>query len=501
MPPGCEGSQHRSGAIAAGAREPALVDLRRVPRRSRCLRREPCRSTCCSTRAGRSSAGTARRPDRRSCCRWPRGIPVSLPVTRSWLASPPPDRLGIAVDRWSGPCWRRTTAPPTKRRRTRRSHGKSRSDPRTPLGVLPQPTICKLRSGAGGRHGVVRRSATGQAGFAGPELLLRGGYARRQAVLPTFGNHVERARVPWRMSNLSRPAAAVLLAAVTLAACSGGSRDPRPRRPPRPQAPRGTPRRIPTIAGIAHPTGATDVVLRFDEAGGFVPVEFLAAHVPYFTLYGDGTVVFVQNAPQVDPAPDNIGRGSPLRTGKLTEPQVQDLLEFALGQGGLGIAKADYPNPNVADAPTATFEIHADGGDKTVSVMALGMDGPARARHGDQGVARAARRAPARLRSRRHAHERPVHAGRLSRGAHRRHGQRQGRAAPGRGRRSSSTGSPFPPIRTPCARARARCRPTRSRPSGSRTSRTASRPACSVTGPDQKLYSLVVRPLLPDEKA
>lgn len=31
---------------------------------------------------------------------------------------------------------------------------------------------------------------------------------------------------------------------------------------------------------IAHPTGADEIVLRFDEAGGFVPAEFFAAHVP-----------------------------------------------------------------------------------------------------------------------------------------------------------------------------------------------------------------------------
>ena len=131
----------------------------------------------------------------------------------------------------------------------------------------------------------------------------------------------------------------------------------------------------PLIDGIAHPTGATDVVLRYDSAGGFVPVEFLAAHVPYFTLYGDGTVVFVQNSTETEPPEDGIGRSSPLRTGKLSEEQVQDLLEFALRDGGLAIAKAEYQNPLVADAPTTVFEINADGGRKTVSVVALGMEG------------------------------------------------------------------------------------------------------------------------------
>ena len=60
---------------------------------------------------------------------------------------------------------------------------------------------------------------------------------------------------------------------------------------------------------------------------------------------------------------------------KLTEAQVQDLLRFAIGDGGLGVARAEYQNPLVADAPTAVFELNADGGSKKVSVVALGMGG------------------------------------------------------------------------------------------------------------------------------
>jgi hypothetical protein len=301
------------------------------------------------------------------------------------------------------------------------------------------------------------------------------------------------------MSNLSRPAAALLLAAVTLAACSGG-----PGTASSPSTPAdtagATPTPAPTIAGIVHPTGATDVVLRFDEAGGFVPVEFMAAHVPYFTLYGDGTVVFVQNAPQVDPAPDNIGRGSPLRTGKLTEPQVQDLLQFALSQGGLGIAKADYPNPNVADAPTATFEIHADGGDKTVSVMALGMDGPA-------GPDTAIKASLAQLGERLRDFDR---GGTLTSDPF--------TPAAYRAVLTDATGNgvagrpwPWPSVKldgfTFPADPNALRQGTRVLSAdevaalGIKDIENGVQSGVYVTGPDQKLYSLVVRPLLPDEQA
>jgi hypothetical protein len=158
--------------------------------------------------------------------------------------------------------------------------------------------------------------------------------------------------------------ALVVAAALFVAACGAASGSPSPSTP----APTATP------SGIAHPTGVDEIVLRYDVGGGFVPIEFFAAHVPQFTLYGDGTVVFVSNAASSEPAPNGPSLGPVLRTARLAESQVQSLLEFALRDGALAIARTEYQNPNVADAPTTTFEIHADGDTKTVSVMALGLD-------------------------------------------------------------------------------------------------------------------------------
>src|SRR4051812_2012152 len=105
------------------------------------------------------------------------------------------------------------------------------------------------------------------------------------------------------MSNRTLLPAAVLLFAVSTAACSAGAT---PSVTPA-ASPGGTPGASPTvaptptpaIAGIAHPTGAKDIVLRFDSSGGFVPPEFLAARVPFFTLYGDGRIVFVRSSAPV----------------------------------------------------------------------------------------------------------------------------------------------------------------------------------------------------------
>jgi hypothetical protein len=116
-----------------------------------------------------------------------------------------------------------------------------------------------------------------------------------------------------------------------------------------------------------------------------------AAQAPLFTLYGNGVIVF---QPKVDtfPEPDanGVSHGVPWRTAKLDETQIQDLLEFAIGPGGLGTAREAYMEGGIADAPNTIFTIHAGGLDKTVVVTALVEDGA-------QGPDAAARNAFAKL--------------------------------------------------------------------------------------------------------
>ena len=65
----------------------------------------------------------------------------------------------------------------------------------------------------------------------------------------------------------------------------------------------------------------------------------------------------------------------PFFTTKLSEEQVQELLRYALGEGGLGIARPSYEAGGVADAPSTIFTVRAGGLDKTVTINALGFDG------------------------------------------------------------------------------------------------------------------------------
>jgi hypothetical protein len=96
-------------------------------------------------------------------------------------------------------------------------------------------------------------------------------------------------------NNARRPASLSFLPAlaIVIAACSAaGGASPAPASGAPSAAPSVAPAGSPTTGAIDHKTGATDVVLRYEEGGGFVMPAFTAAAVPHFTLYGDGTVIF-----------------------------------------------------------------------------------------------------------------------------------------------------------------------------------------------------------------
>jgi hypothetical protein len=179
------------------------------------------------------------------------------------------------------------------------------------------------------------------------------------------------------MSDLRRPLlsiAATAALSLVIGACSGSAASPATASD---GGPSGGPTAAPSATAedaLEHETGASDVLLRYEEGGGFVMPTFAVTFVPHFTLYGDGTIVFRDPVEEAPPAEGSLFKSGPLKTAKLTEEQIQDLLKLALDEGGLAAARSEYTNDMIADASTAVFTITAGGQTKMVSVYALGLE-------------------------------------------------------------------------------------------------------------------------------
>lgn len=124
--------------------------------------------------------------------------------------------------------------------------------------------------------------------------------------------------------------------------------------------------------GIEHPTGADEVVLRVEYAGGFVPVDYTLRTIPSWTLYGDGTLVM--QGPQIEIYPPPALPG--LTATPISEDGVQAILEAAR-DAGLMDGDASYGNDCIADAATTVFTTNANGSTSVVSAYALDVGEPA----------------------------------------------------------------------------------------------------------------------------
>lgn len=166
---------------------------------------------------------------------------------------------------------------------------------------------------------------------------------------------------PGRTSRIVPP---LLLAALLAACTSAGPATPSPS-----GSPGSSPTPVPSQA-IAHSTDPNVLILRAEQAGGFVPPDFLVTRTPQFSLYGDGRVIY-----QLPPDPNaELSAGPPpLGAARMDAEQVDALLAFALTAGGLEAARGQYLNNRVADAPDTVFTIATDLVTKTVSVQALGI--------------------------------------------------------------------------------------------------------------------------------
>jgi hypothetical protein len=123
---------------------------------------------------------------------------------------------------------------------------------------------------------------------------------------------------------------------------------------------------------IAHPTGPSDLVLRWEYTGGFVSPEVTLGRIPAFSLYGDGRII--TEGPQIEIYPGPALPNLVVRT--VSDDGVQAILAAA-EDAGLTSGDASYPYPCVADVPDTRFTVVAGGRTSVVTATALGAgEGP-----------------------------------------------------------------------------------------------------------------------------
>ena len=124
--------------------------------------------------------------------------------------------------------------------------------------------------------------------------------------------------------------------------------------------------------GIAHPTGAGQLILRMSYEGGFVPYEYTLGSIPFWSLFGDGTLIVP--GPQIEIYP---GPALPnLTATPVSEDGIQAILAAAR-DAGLMDGDANYGDMCVADAATTVFTTDAGGRTSIVSAYALDVGQPA----------------------------------------------------------------------------------------------------------------------------
>lgn len=174
-------------------------------------------------------------------------------------------------------------------------------------------------------------------------------------------------RMELRRPRPQRPLALAIVLFLGLAACGEDTGQP--------AADQGAPP-ADTVAddasagGYAHPTGADDVVFRYEVGGGFTTREAAFQQLPRLLVSGDGRAFTI--GPQVEIYPGPLLPNVQVRT--IGEPGIQRLLAAA-DEAGL-LAEITYDDPtDIADAPTTMLTIRADGETWVHAAYALAVDG------------------------------------------------------------------------------------------------------------------------------
>jgi hypothetical protein len=121
--------------------------------------------------------------------------------------------------------------------------------------------------------------------------------------------------------------------------------------------------------GIEHSTAPDHVLVRVAWEGGYVPLDWTYTNLPVFSLYGDGRIVVPGAQIAIYPAPALPA----ISSRSVDEDGIQAILGEALdATGNLPDGLDDMGSAMIADAPTTVITISVDELARTVRVYALG---------------------------------------------------------------------------------------------------------------------------------
>ncbi|MEW5719765.1 MAG: hypothetical protein AB1817_14125, partial [Chloroflexota bacterium] len=130
-----------------------------------------------------------------------------------------------------------------------------------------------------------------------------------------------------------------------------------------------TPLASPTFAGTPFPYERNPRAILIEaDVWGDTAASLRDAHVPLFRLYGDGFVVFAgANAPLT------TGLDAVVRTGRLSDGEINGLLAYLNQIAFLNLREYYEPRPKPADAPTGYISVYLTKA-KSVRVFAPNHD-------------------------------------------------------------------------------------------------------------------------------
>jgi hypothetical protein len=120
---------------------------------------------------------------------------------------------------------------------------------------------------------------------------------------------------------------------------------------------------------VSYLPDPTTLVLRIDTSGGFVAPSVTQGQIPGFSLYGNGRAITLGAQTEIYPQ-----QALPPVLAQTVDPLgMQKVLRAALAAGlGQDASYTDLGSVGISDAPTTTFTLAVNGAVHTVRVYALG---------------------------------------------------------------------------------------------------------------------------------